>query len=713
MTTVANKRIIILGGGFAGIKCAKTLRKLISAKDHEIVVFNRENHMVFHPLLAEVVGGVIQPKDVAAPLRQLLPGVHCRTEEVLNIDLEKSQVEYEAYDGKRAQMQYDQLVIAGGNKVNLGLVPGMDDHAFPLKTIGDAIALQAHVMEQLEKAEVCDCLDKKRHYLSFIIVGGGFSGVETAGEINSLVRRSSKYFGNINPQDISVTIVHGRDQLLPEVSTSLREFARTRLEKSGVRIWLNAMAAHATSAGITLKDGRTLSGATIVFTAGMTSLPIIQRLSVPKTNGRLSTEPDMSLPGYANVWAIGDCASIINADDGKACPPVGQFAERQGKQAAHNIAARLSGKPTKPFAYRMLAQLCAIGGFDAVAELLNLRIAGFPAWFLWRSIYLMKLPSFAQKFKVGLEWGCDLLFPRTLAHLKADRSQSVCRAYYAAGDTIFQQDDPASDFFIIQQGEVEIIKRPDTGGTPEIVAILGAGDFFGEGALISSHARTATVRARTETEVIILGRNVFTQISAALTPLRDAVAKAAKRRTNIWKNLHEIRSVLDAMPTRLLMEPLPDQPVGPACRLGETTSRINKHRLDFCCVVEENKGLVGIITRSDLLRAIEVAAALPEGAELNINASDIMVRNPIAITIDESAALAVMTMREHGLKSLPVVDNHEARTVKGYLRIENIMDNLMQQLVVYEQNAGTMQQARVTKQLKKPIAAGDLRKLEK
>lgn len=681
---MASRRILILGGGFAGVKCARTLRTLLPRNEFEIVVFNRENHMVFHPLLAEVASAAVQPKDVGAPLRQLLHGVQCRTEEVLNICLDDNAVEYEAYDGTKRRMQYDQLVIACGSTVNLGLIPGMDDHAFSLKTIGDALALQAHVMEQMEKAEVCESVERRRWYLTFVVVGGGFSGVEVAGEINDLVRKSRKFFSNIKANDICVTVVHSRDQILPEVNPSLRDFAKKAMEKNGVEFILNVCATRCTPEGVQLNDGRFIDGSTVVCTIGNSTLPIITRLNVQKENGRLVTNPDMSLANYDNVWAIGDCAAIINAVDNRLCPPVGQFAERQGKQVAHNVAHRLHGKPTHPFSYKMMGQLCSIGGHSAVAEMLGLRLSGFPAWFAWRGIYLMKLPSLAQQAKVGLEWMCDLIFPRTLAHIKADRTKRICRALYAPGDYVFHQGDPATDFYVIEQGEVEVVKDC------EVVAVLGPGDFFGESALIDSRPRNAAVRARTEVEVTLLGRNVFTQISAALHPLRDAVATAVKRRTNVLKNLGDLRAILDEIPLEEALEPLPAQPLRESDSLEDAVDRINKYRLDFCCVVCKKGLLTGIVSRSDLLRAIEVAAAAPAGSRPEICVKDIMVEEPLAITASDTTTLAVLMMREHGLKKLPVVESCENRKIKGYVRIENIMDRCMKAMSKRDLEAAQM-----------------------
>jgi NADH dehydrogenase len=693
-------RVIVAGGGFGGVKCARTLRKLLP-EDYEIIVFNSENHMVFHPLLAEVAGGAIQPKDVAAPLRQMLHGVRCRTEEIVCLDIKNSAVEYESHDGRRKSLAYDHLVIACGSTVNLGLVPGMDEHAFALKTVGDALALQAQVMEQLEKAEVCDDPERKRWYLSFVIVGAGFSGVELAGEINDLLRRSLQFFHNIKASDISVSLIHAGDEILPQISPALRQFARKRLEAHGVTVMLNSVAAVATPQGIGLKDGTFIKAGTVVCTIGNTTLPIIQRLDVPKSNGRLVTEADLSLPGFTNVWAIGDCAAIINAADGALSPPMAQFAERQGTQAAANIAATIRGAATQPFSYRMMGQMCSIGGHSAVAEVMGLRLSGFIAWFIWRSVYLMKLPSLAMQIKVGLEWGFELLFPRTLAHLKANPSRRVGRAYYPAGDYVFRQGDPASDFYVIESGEVEILSDQNN-EKEEIIAVLGAGDFFGEAALLDSRARSASVRARTDLELTVLGRSVFSQISTSLLPLRDAMASAMKRRTNIWKNLHEVRDTIAEISLKEMLEPLPHEPITGSCKIADLLERLNKNRLDFCIVVNDEKELIGIVTRSDLFRAIEVAAA--NGSKMNVCVADIMVKEPITLSLAETTATALSTMREHGLKTLPVLGEGNTRIVKGYVRVENIMQALVKR-IIEERKTGDDPSSKQTAVQRKPVVS--------
>ena len=683
------KKIIVVGGGFGGVKCARTLRKLLAEREFQIVVFNKENHMVFHPLLAEVVGASVQPKDVGAPLRQLLSGIQCRTEEVTNIDFNNKDLFYEAHDGQIRAMKYDYLVMTCGNTVNLSLVPGMDEHAYPLKTIGDALTLQAHVMEQMEKAEVCENLERKHWYLTFVVVGGGFSGVEVAGEINDLVRNSMRFFSNIKKEDIKVAIIHSRDELLPEVGPELRKFTQKKMEQAGVEVMVNLRATLCTPEGLRLSDGRFISAGTVVSTVGTTTQLLIERLDAPKLGGRLKTEPDMRISERKDAWAFGDCAHVINALDGSTCPPVAQFSERQGVQAAKNIFAAIYGQPQKPFSFQMQGQLCSIGGHSAVAEIMGMRVSGFLAWFLWRGIYLMKLPSIPQQIKVGIEWACDLVFPRTLAHLRADRTRRIGKAYYAPGDYVFRRGDSATEFYVIEKGEVEILKHDESGaectGT-ECIAVLATGDFFGESSLLNRTTRNHSVRAKTELVCTVLGRNVFTQISSAMTPLRDAVAKAAKRRTSMWKNIPDVRALLDSVTIASVVEPLPIPPVGLSSSVEDAIALMNTHMADMCVVVDKDGFLAGVITRSDLLHAIEKAALADPDEDVPV--TEIMVRDPIAIAGNEPLAVAISTMREHDLKQIIVLEGAKKRVPIGRIRIERVIELVLKETLATKQKQG-------------------------
>jgi NADH dehydrogenase len=418
---MTKKRIIILGGGFAGVKCAQTLTNALPASSTEFVLFNIENHIVFTPLLADVIGATVNPLDVVVPLRQLLPGVQCRTEEVTDIHVARSEIEHVDGDGVHHRLAYDHLVLSCGNIADLNSTTGMVEHAFPVKNIADALALRSQILEQMEKAESCQDADRRKLLLSFVIVGGGFSGVEVAGEINDLVKSSARFFQNFRAEDVSVMLIHGRDQILPEVSPRLREFARRRMERAGIKILLNSRVVAASKDAVELEGGSSVRGGTIVCTIGSSPAPILSRLNTAREKGRIVTEPDMRVQGATNIWAVGDCARVVNAWNRLPSPPTGQFAERQGRQCALNIMRTLYGMPARPFYFAPLGQLCSIGGHSGVAEVVGLRVSGFLAWLLWRCVYLFKSPTWARRIHIAFDWTLQLAIPRNLAHLRGDR----------------------------------------------------------------------------------------------------------------------------------------------------------------------------------------------------------------------------------------------------------------------------------------------------
>ena len=666
-------RIIIVGGGFAGVKCARALRKTLPANTCEIVLFSRENNMVFYPLLAEVAGAAINPGAVTVPLRQMLPGVRCRTEEVRHIDLAASEVEYERYDGRPGRVTFDHAVLACGTAVNLSLVPGMADHAFPLKSVGDAMALRFHVMEQLEKAEVCDDPERRRWYLSFVVVGGGFTGVEVAGEINDLIRASTRFYGSFTAGEVTVTLVHSRDQILPEVSPTLREFARTKMEQAGIRIVLNARAVSVTAEGVELHDGRVLRGATVVCTIGATAPLLVDRLDVPKERGRLLAEPDMRVRGTSNLWAIGDCARIVNAYDGQASPTTGQFAERQGRQAAENIVRVLQGEATRPFFFKPLGQLCGIGGRSAVAEILSIRLSGFPAWWLWRTVYLLKSPSWSRRIKVAFDWTWELFFPRDLAHLRISRTERIARAHYRPGDFIFVEGEPAMSFYAIEQGEVEVLRR-DATGQQRLMAVLRPGEYFGEIALLDGTVRVGSVRARTEVEVLVMGKEVFSQISGALAPFRNLVTQALRwRRPRLNHQLGPAWAALERRPLSAFMEAASDHHLSPEDTFEDTLRLFDRLAMEYLTVLDEKGRLDGIVTRNELFEAFA------EGKKPSAKVREFMHADPVAVTPDDMSLTVADLMSRHDIDWLPVVENKEDGHLIGIVRSEKMLRWLMEQ----------------------------------
>lgn len=646
-------RIVIVGGGFAGVKCARTLLRR-GRGAVEVTLFSRENHMVFQPLLPDVAGSSLNPRAVAPPLRQLLPRASCRTEEVQAIDPERREIVFEGHDGAPRRFRYDHLVIACGNVVNLNLLPGMANHALPLKTIGDAITMRSHVMQQLEKADVAEDAAQRRYYLTFIVVGGGFSGVEVAGEINDLVRSALPRFPNVRREDVTVTLLHGQHEILPEVSPRLRRFARERMERRGIRILTGQSVTEVTRRGARLGDGTRVDGATVICTVGTTANPLVARLDVAKERGRLVTLPDMRLPAYADVWAIGDCAIVPNAYDGKPAPPTAQFGEREGRQCAENILRVCRGEPTRPFRYRPLGVACGIGGRSGVAELFGLKFSGFLAWWLWRSSFLIKIPSLAQKLKVGLDWAWELVFPRDLSHFRPAASDPVGRAHFAAGEALLAPGQTLKELYVVDQGEAEIALRDD--GTDEFrtLHVLGPGSLIGEATLAEHVGPNVVLRARTPLDAWVFGKHALMRLSKALKPVEELLQRAVDRpKLGIWRHHPAAMQALAARRAGELPATQAPFVVEAERPLGVVFNRLIEQR-GGCALVVENGGLVGIATRTDML------AALARGATRDTPIREAMNHRPICVRVDDSAAVAAETMADAALKFLPVINGRGA-----------------------------------------------------
>ncbi len=681
-------RVVVIGGGFAAVQFAKTLRSKLRASECDILLFNRENHMVFHPLLADVAGASINADAAAAPLRQMLPGVECRTERVQRIDLASSEIEFDDGNGALTRLHYDHVVIACGAESNLGIIPGMTDHAFAFKVMRDAILLRQHIVRQMESAEATTDPDLRRWHLRFIIVGAGFSGVEVAGEINELVRSSTRFYRNFRKEDVVVSLVHSQDQLLPEVAPRLREFARKRMEKAGITMLLNTRAVAATHEGVELNDGRMLTGATVVCTIGTATSPIVQALDVAKERGRIRATPEMRIEGQTNAWAIGDCAYIINAFDNKPAAPTGQFAERQGRQAALNVVRILQAKPTQPFRFKALGQLCSIGGYEAVAEMLGVHVSGFLAWLMWRGVYLFKLPTWSRRIKVALDWSWDVLFPRDLSFLNTDTAQQVTHAYYRPGDFIHRQGEVARTFSIIEEGQVEVLQKDPQTSETKVVALLSKGDFFGEGALLGSRPHETSIRARSVVRLQQIGSALFSQLASSFPPMRDLIAKAVTRRSgDFWRRLPLSKAMLEGESLASLLDPLPPQLLSKETTFADAIKALNANAAGQLLILDEKQCLWGTLDRQDLYQIIAhiaVTSAETRGDITRLKLSDLLPANPLYAALEDSALVASATMLDRGITWLPVVKSKDDLRPVGYLRGERISKRMMEKMALLQ-----------------------------
>ena len=415
----ATKNLVIIGGGFAGTTLAKCLDRSLPP-GWMVTLISRENFITYNPLLPEVVGASLLPGHVVAPHRLIVRRGRVCMATVSEIDIAAREVRYLG-EGSGV-IPFDQLVIACGVDANLALVPGMADYALPLKTLGDALFLRNRVVSRLEQASMQPDPEARRWLTTFLIVGGGFSGVEVAGEIQDFLHGSMRYYPMLKPADCRVILLHSGERLLPEISNQLGSFAGDRMMSDGIEIYLNTRAARVDDRCVTLASGESILAGTVICTIGTTPNRLLAELACPTDKGRIRTDPDMSVPGYPGVWSIGDCAAVPNAADGHICPPTAQFADRQARQLARNILMSLAGRPTQPFRYRPVGQLCSVGHNKAVVELFGMRISGFVAWLLWRGVYLLKIPTLARKARLFLEWNWAMFFPPDIVHFNYRRS---------------------------------------------------------------------------------------------------------------------------------------------------------------------------------------------------------------------------------------------------------------------------------------------------
>ncbi|MGD9857816.1 MAG: NAD(P)/FAD-dependent oxidoreductase [Planctomycetaceae bacterium] len=414
-------RIVIIGGGFAGTAIALNLEKKFRRDPSvEITLIDSENFFTFTPLLPEVPSGSIQPKHIVFPLRALLKRTKVKQAEVKSIDLERRVVvaaHCNACGNEPAP--FDQLVLALGSVPNFFGLEGVAEHALTIKSLADATSLHAHVIDKLEHADLQSDAAARRRLLTFVVAGGGFAGVETLAELNDFVRGAQRYYPNCAPEDVRMVLVHSGNRILPEVSESLSAYALQKLRSRGVEVLLETRVLGCTPDAVQLSGGTELPIGTFVWGAGTAPSPMLDRLDLPRTrNGRIEVDATMAVKDRPGVWAVGDSATIPDVVTHGTCPPTAQYALRQGKRLAENIAAFLRGEEPQPFRFQALGLLAGLGRRCAVAEICGWKFSGFIAWWLWRTIYLMKLPGFERKLRVAIDWTLDLVFPRDIVYLR-------------------------------------------------------------------------------------------------------------------------------------------------------------------------------------------------------------------------------------------------------------------------------------------------------
>jgi NADH:ubiquinone reductase (H+-translocating) len=406
-------RIVVLGGGFGGVYAARRLERLLARRpDVEITLVSRDNFFLFTPMLHEVAASDLDITHIVSPLRTLLRRTQIVIADVEAIDVEHRSVTVShGFERHDHQLPYDHLVIALGSMTNFYGLPGLEQRALTMKTLGDAIHLRNRVIAALEEADT-ECAAGRDGLLTFVVAGGGFAGVETIAGLNDFVREALRFYPRLTPDRIRMVLVHSGGTILPELGDSLGAYAQAKLGARGIEIVTNAKVSGVTASAVLLGDGRSIPTRLVVWTAGTSPHPLLHDLPCPLDRGRLVVDETLAVPEWPGVWALGDCAVVPDRRTGRPHPPTAQHALREAKTVAENIAAVVFGRPLRAFDFRTIGQLAAIGRRTGVARVFGLNFSGFFAWWLWRTIYLSKLPRLEKKCRVAIDWTLDLIFAK-------------------------------------------------------------------------------------------------------------------------------------------------------------------------------------------------------------------------------------------------------------------------------------------------------------
>ncbi len=519
------KRILILGGGFGGVYTALHLGKLLTKQELETIeigLVSRDNYLVFQPLLPEVISGSVELNHVIAPIRRMAPKAQLYSRDVEAIDPQRKVVQLSP--GIRQTpllLSYDYLVIALGTRLDYSKIPGMREHASPFKYLGDALYLRNQLVRVLEEAETETDPVARKALLTFVVAGGGFSGVECIAEMNDFLREAVRAYHRIHENELRLILLQRSDRILPELTPGLSAFAHKLLVKRGVEIRLGGGLTAVSAEAVVVEDKNTgaieiIPTRTTVATVPAGAHPLISDLPFPKDKGRITVDQHLEVPGWPGVWALGDCCAVMQVD-GQQSPPTAQHALRQGRTTALNIVASLRGTEKKVFGFTGLGKLGSLGRRSAVAEVFGLHLKGIIAWLFWRGVYVSKFPGIDGQIRLLADWVLDTILPRDITQLRIYHEEAVHREHFEPGQMVFDKGEVGDKVYFIAKGEATVERDGHA------IATLRSGDTFGEAALISHQPRNATIRAVTQVDVVAVTRDAFGELFGHLPGLRDTM----------------------------------------------------------------------------------------------------------------------------------------------------------------------------------------------
>lgn len=430
------KKILVLGGGFAGLECTRKLESYFK-NDIDIILVSEDNFLLFTPMLPQVASGMIETRHIIMPIRTLCEKATFYEGKIRNIDPFGKIVNLWGTSEKRGlSLHYDYLVLALGSQTNFFGLTNVEQNAFTMKTLNDAVMLRNRVIDMLEQAENETDPIRKKSLLTFVIAGAGFAGIETSGELLDFILDATKYYPNIQRKDLRVIVVEAMSGILPGFTEKLAKFAKEKLIERGIDIQLNTAITSFDGDEILVKElkdknnesdeqleVRSILTRTLIWTAGVTPVNTIKRSVFKTERGKIIVNEYLQVPEYPEVFAIGDVCHVINPETQKSFPPTAQIAEAQGKIAANNLRAIIKNKEKKKFEYKSRGQMAIIGKRSGIASIFGMSVSGFWAWWLWRNVYLSKIPKFDKRFRVWMDWFVDQFFDRDISRLKILRPE--------------------------------------------------------------------------------------------------------------------------------------------------------------------------------------------------------------------------------------------------------------------------------------------------
>ena len=605
--------VAVLGGGFAGVYCVKALGKALKEKrDFKVGLISEENYMVFQPMLAEVAGSSISPRHVINPLRLLCrhASVYRGVVESVNWPQRSLLLNAGPFSGN-VRIDYDHLVLALGAVTDLRRIPGMPEHAFLMKNVGDAMYLRTTVIGRIEEASLETRSEIRQRLLTFVVVGGGYSGVETAGNLIDLFSAIGSYYPEIARTELKVWLIHGGDHLLPTLHRKLGEYSARKLEERGLNLVLNQRVKAVTANRVYLENGSEIEANTVISTVGNAAHPVVTSLceanGLATVKGRILSSDTGQVKGQTHLWAVGDCAAFPDAD-GVFSPETAQFGIRQGILAGKNIARFTRGETLRPFKFKGYGELASIGHHIAVAEIMGVRFSGFIAWWMWRTIYLAKLPRLDRKVRVLLDWTLDLFFPRDLNHLSPRHSNPLKDIYLEKGDILFEKGEPAFSFYIVKSGVVELCEHG------EAVQRIVSGGYFGERALLGDGIWHNEARAAEPAHLVSIPARVFHQLVQGIGSLGQFFQKSATK--------YQSREVTEAIgrkiPRKVVSEPvsrLMEQrlfTLTPDMTIKEALQVTRNHPRSSYPMVDGEGHLLGSVNREDFYEFMKRRDTTPQ-----------------------------------------------------------------------------------------------------